>query len=301
VVNATGVFADRIRRLDDPDCEAVLTPSQGAHIVLPKAFLPGDSAIMVPKTEDGRVLFAVPWHDHVVVGTTDTPVEVAELEPRPLAEEVEFLLEHAAHYLSRDPTAGDVLSVFAGLRPLVGKPGTRNTAALSRDHTILVSDSGLVTITGGKWTTYRKMAQDVIDQAELVGGLDHRACRTEQLRIHGYVDRPSPEDALGVYGSEAGSLRALVAERPDLGRPLAGDATPIGAQVVHAVRHELARTLEDVLARRTRMLLLGARASIEAAPAAARLMAQELGTDEAWCDREVRRYAALAERYVWKG
>jgi glycerol-3-phosphate dehydrogenase len=297
VINATGVFADQVRRLDDADCQPILMPSQGAHLVLPKTFLPGDSAIMVPRTEDGRVLFAVPWHDHVVVGTTDTPVDRIELEPQPLAEEIEFLLTHAARYLSRDPGRGDVLSVFAGLRPLVGKPGADGTAGLSRDHSILVSNSGLVTITGGKWTTYRKMAQDVVDQAEIVADLDHRPCTTEDLPIHGFCEPCSRDDGLSVYGSAAPAIRRLAGDDPELGRPLTAEISVIGAQVVWAVRHEMARTVEDVLARRTRALLLGARASIAAAPRVAALMARELGHDDAWCANAVREYTRVATRY----
>src|SRR5262249_17825145 len=159
----------------------------GAHIVLPKAFLPGDSAIMVPRTKDGRVLFAVPWHDHVVVGTTDTPVDKIVLEPRPLKQELDFLFTHAAKYLDKDPRPSAVLSAFAGLRPLVQSNDGHNTAALSRDHHISVSHSGLLTIAGGKWTTYRKMGEDTVDQAEVVAGLQHRPSRTQHLHLHGWT------------------------------------------------------------------------------------------------------------------
>ncbi|HXV77301.1 MAG TPA: glycerol-3-phosphate dehydrogenase/oxidase [Candidatus Polarisedimenticolaceae bacterium] len=297
VINATGVFADELRRLDTPDCVPMLAPSQGTHLVLPKAFLPGDSAILVPRTDDGRVLFAVPWHDHVVVGTTDTAVDRVSLEPRASAEEIEFLLTNAARYLSRDPGPRDVLSVFSGLRPLVARGGAQGTANLSRDHSIVISNSGLVTITGGKWTTYRKMAEEVIDRAEIVADLDHRPCRTETLPIHGHCTPSAAADALGVYGYEAAAIRALVESDPTLGRPLAPGVAVIGAQVVWAVRREMARTVEDVLARRTRALLLGARASAEAADPTATLMARELGRDESWCRRTVQDYRELARGY----
>jgi glycerol-3-phosphate dehydrogenase len=298
VINATGVFTDQLRTLDDPDCRPVITSSQGAHIVLPKAFLPGDSAILVPRTEDGRVLFAVPWHDHVVVGTTDTPVATIELEPRPLREEIDFLLTHAARFLSKDPRPADVLSVFAGLRALVTNGDTTDTASLSRDHSIFVSNSGLISITGGKWTTYRKMAQDVVDQAALVGDLDERPCSTENLQIHGWLDGEVADPALWVYGSDAASIAEIATSDPVLAQPLAPGAAVTGAQVVWAVRHEMARTVEDVLSRRTRALLLDARSSIDCAPEVARLMAQELGRDREWAERSAEDYRELALRYV---
>jgi len=173
VLNATGVFADDLRRQDEPDAARMVRPSQGAHIVLDRAFLPGEAALMIPKTSDGRVLLAVPWQGRVVVGTTDTPVANASLEPLPLEEEIDFILAHAAHYLCRAPKREDVLSVFAGLRPLVNRRSAR-TASLSRDHVIEISKSGLITITGGKWTTYRHMAEEAITAVEQV--LTPRTC-----------------------------------------------------------------------------------------------------------------------------
>ena len=298
VINATGVFTDALRKIDDPDCRPVVTSSQGAHIVLPKSFLPGESAILVPRTEDGRVLFAVPWHDHVVVGTTDTPIEKIEIEPRPLEEEIEFLLAHAARYLSKDPQPEDVLSVFAGLRALVTVGDSKDTQAISRDHSIFVSNSGLISITGGKWTTYRKMAQDVIDQAALVGDLEERACTTETLRIHGWTDDEIADATLWVYGADAAAIGEIANADPALGAPLTPGVAVTGAQVIWAVREEMARTVEDVLSRRTRALLLGARASIDAAPAVARLMARELGRDASWIEQAIADYRELALRYV---
>ncbi|NNK61840.1 MAG: glycerol-3-phosphate dehydrogenase/oxidase, partial [Gemmatimonadetes bacterium] len=186
VINATGPFADGLRRLDDEAARPMIRASQGIHIVLERRFLPGDSAIMVPHTDDRRVLFAVPWHDRVIVGTTDTPVDTIDVEPRPLADEISFVLEHAARYLTQDPEPGDVLSAFAGLRPLVGSDDADDTASLSRDHTLQISPTGLVTITGGKWTTYRKMAEDAVDHAAVLAGLDPVPCTTRDLQIHGY-------------------------------------------------------------------------------------------------------------------
>ena len=162
----------------------MIQPSQGVHIVLDRRFLPDDSAIMVPKTDDGRVLFAIPWHDSVVVGTTDTPIDGVPMEPQPFEEEVDFLLRHAARYLTDDPAREDVRSVFVGIRPLVADPDAEGTSAISRDHTLHIAESGLVTITGGKWTTYRKMAEDTIDQAATLAALEDRDSVTAKLQIH---------------------------------------------------------------------------------------------------------------------
>ncbi|MCP5516579.1 MAG: glycerol-3-phosphate dehydrogenase/oxidase [Verrucomicrobiales bacterium] len=298
IINATGVFADTVRRLDDADCPPVLVASQGIHLVLPRRFLPGDSAIMVPHTSDGRVLFAVPWHDRVIVGTTDVPAAETSLEPRASEAEIGFVLTNAARYLVEDPQRKDVLSVFAGLRPLIKAANARSTAALSRDHSILISDSGLITVTGGKWTTYRKMAEDAVDHAEAVAGLGPRPCPTGRLKLRGWTEEPPPEKSWAVYGADAASLRALLAERPELGEPLHPRLPISGVEVVWAVREEMARTIEDVLSRRTRALLLDARASLEAAPRVAALMAQELGRDAAWQQRAVADYADVARHYV---
>jgi glycerol-3-phosphate dehydrogenase len=299
VINATGVWTDDVRRMDDPSAGQMVTASQGVHIVLDKSFLPGDSAIMVPKTDDGRVLFAIPWNDAVVVGTTDTPVPGAELEPRALEEEVEFLLVHAARYLTKDPQREDVLSVFAGLRPLVGSPdGEGGTAALSRDHTLHISHSGLVTITGGKWTTYRKMAEDTIDQAATLAHLEDRSSPTKDLPIHGYHKHADTFGVLHQYGSDAPDIQALVRADERLAEPIHERLPlPLGV-VVWAARNEMARTLEDVLSRRTRALLLDARASIEAAPRVAEVLAEELGKDATWQEEQVAAYTELAHGYI---
>ena len=298
VVNATGVFTDSVRKMDEPETKSIVTASQGSHVVLPKAFLPGTSAIMVPHTPDGRVLFAVPWHDHVVVGTTDVAVDTIQREPTPMDEEIAFILTNAAKYLSKAPTRKDVLSVFAGLRPLVRVGDAKSTAALSRDHTILISNSGLLTIAGGKWTTFRKMAEDAVDQAQSVAGLDERPCATTHLRIHGSTKQKIESPFLSVYGTDAPAVQELATLDPALAEKIHPDLPYIKAEVVWAVREEMARTVEDVLSRRTRGLLLGARASIEAAPVVADLLARELGRDEAWENKAVADYKAVAQGYV---
>ncbi|MEM1269609.1 MAG: glycerol-3-phosphate dehydrogenase/oxidase [Bacteroidota bacterium] len=299
VVNATGVFTDGVRRMDEPGRPGIIQPSQGVHIVLDRRFLPTDHAIMVPQTDDGRVLFAIPWHDVVVVGTTDTPVPQAELEPKPLEDELDFLVTHAARYLTEDPDYSDVLSTFAGLRPLVKAGGDGNdTASISRDHTLIVSNSGLVTIAGGKWTTYRKMAQDTVDMAVTVGLLPSASAVTEDLKIHGWSEPLDPSHPLAVYGSDIEGLQALINESPDLEEKLHPELPYTRAEVVWAARHELARTVDDVLARRTRAILLNARASIEAAPMVASLLAETLGHNGTWAENQVETYTAIASGYL---
>ena len=300
VINATGIFTDVIRRLDEPAVEPLLTFSSGVHLVLHRRFLPGDCALMVPKTSDGRVLFAVPWHDHVVVGTTDEPRDAPELEPIPLASEVTFLLEHISEYLIQPVTRADVRSVFTGLRPLVKAGNSAATATLSRDHVIAVSPGGLVTITGGKWTSYRKMAEDVVSRAAAVGGLAKHAPATEKLSLYGAVTPPPTGEAnrFPLHGTDAPALEALIAAEPALDR-LLHDRLPYRAvEIVWAARHEMARSVEDVLARRTRALLLDARAALEAAPFTAALLARELGQSTTWATKQVTAFGKIAQTYL---
>ncbi len=298
VINATGVFTDGIIKMDDPKAPKMILPSQGIHLVLDRSFLPGESAIMVPQTEDGRVLFATPWHGKVIVGTTDTEVSSASLEPRPMEEEISFLLTHAAYYLSKDPGPADVLSMFAGLRPLVSQGAEANTAAVSRDHTVHISRSGLVTIAGGKWTTCRKMAEDTIDQAATVAQLKESPSVSADLNIHGYHKNSEKFGALSIYGADARGILDLMREDSAYQQKLHDAFATVAAEVVWAVRHEMARTVEDFLSRRTRALLLDARASMEMAPAVAAIMARELKKDEAWMTDQIHRYRDLARSYV---
>ena len=298
VINATGVFTDSIRSLDEPGATSMVQASQGVHIVLDRSFLPGYSAIMVPHTDDGRVLFAIPWHNRTVVGTTDTPLDGPSLEPRPLEDELEFLIVHSQRYLSKDPQSEDVLSCFAGLRPLVSSGDDDNTAAISRDHTIRISNSGLITIAGGKWTTYRKMGEDVIDQAMTIGGLEERPSVTKNLHLHGWHANADSFDTLSVYGSDAPSVKSTLNEHPN-GKELIHDRLPyFKGEVAWAVKNEMARTLDDVLARRTRALLLDARATIEAAPSVAQTMASLLDKDSAWEKEQLETFNGIAEGYI---
>ncbi len=299
VINATGVFTDALVQMDDPGARPMISPSQGVHIVLDRSFLPGDSAIMVPHTDDGRILFAIPWHGRALIGTTDTPVSGASLEPLPMKEELEFLIVHAARYLTKDPEPVDVLSAFAGLRPLVKEGGgDGDTASISRDHTLHIARSGLISIAGGKWTTYRKMAEDTVDQAWGVAGLGEVEARTKKLRVHGHCAAPVDGGDFESYGSDAEAVRNLCAEIPG-GNGLLASSLPYRAgEVAWAAREEMARTVEDVLARRTRSLLLDAPASVKAAPLVAKLLAVEMGKDQKWQEEQVKEYEGLARGYI---
>lgn len=298
VVNATGAFADAVRQLASPGIETMIVPSQGTHVVLSREFLPGDTAIMVPRVGEGRVMFAIPWQGHTLVGTTDSPIPAASLEPRPLEEEIDFLLRTAGRYLRRVPGRRDVLSAFTGIRPLVGPRQTRVTAAISRDHTIHVDPAGLVTTTGGKWTTYRRMAEETVDRIARLAGLPARPCVTPSLRIHGFDADAARHGALAGYGADAPAIAALAEREPALGERLHGELTSIATEVVWAARHEMARTVEDVLARRLRALFLNARAAIEAAPRVAALLARECGRDAGWEQGQVAAFTALARPYL---
>jgi glycerol-3-phosphate dehydrogenase len=302
VVNATGVFTDAIRRLDEPVVAPLVTVSQGVHVVLERGFLPGDTAVLIPKTDDGRVLFLIPWHDRVLVGTTDTPVASPEPEPRPLAEEIDFLLSHAGRYLNAAPGLSDVRSTFAGLRPLIRprRSSGVTTSRLSREHTVEVSRSGLVTITGGKWTTYRRMAETAVDLAAEVGGLAKSPCPTANLPLHGCLDEVAA-GPFAVYGADAAALERLQAEDPQLAEPIHPGLPYRLAEVVWAARHESARTVEDVLARRTRALFLDARAALDAAPRVASLLATELSHGPEWRDQQIVAFRALARGYLVPG
>lgn len=297
VVNATGIFSDEVRRMAAPDAPAMIAPSQGIHLVFDKSFLSGDAAIMVPHTSDGRLMFAIPWHNHTLVGTTDTPIDAPSYEPRPMEQEIQFILETAGRYLRKTPRREDILSAFAGVRPLVKASGAkaRATSTISREHTISIDSSGLLTIAGGKWTTYRRMAADVVDEAIKLGHLNHAACVTNDLCLHGCDATAAGE--LVVYGSDAAQIQKLAASDPELARQLDAELPYTGAEVVWAARREMARTLDDVLARRLRALPLNARAAMRMAPETAKLLARETGRDEAWVENQLRAFRNLAAQY----
>ena len=298
IVNATGAFTDETRRLADKAAGTLLSPSQGIHLVLPREFLRSGSAIMVPHTSDGRVLFVIPWHDRTVIGTTDTPIESASYEPAPMEEEIAFVLETAAAYLTRPPRREDILSIYVGIRPLVKAAGSdlSKTSALSRDHTIHIDPNGLLTIVGGKWTTYRQMAEDTVDHAAMLGHLPEVECRTASLAIHAATEE-APAD-LKVYGTDATNIVAISEASPELAEPLHPALPYRKAEVVWAVREEMARTVEDVLARRTRALLLDAAAAMDSGPIVASLMAAEMQRDKLWELEQVRSFREMAKQYL---
>lgn len=301
VINATGVFTDAVLQMDDPYADTLVYPSQGIHIVIDAKHFKGTNALMIPKTDDGRVLFAVPWQGKVVVGTTDTHVDHIEAEPLPLAEEIIFLLDHFNRYCNAQLTKADVLSVFVGLRPLVKAAGTTVSSMLSRDHTLVVSPSRLVTITGGKWTTYRKMAEDAVNNAVFIGKLEGGKCITKDLQI-------------GDLGASKKLAEQLLKEDPSLGAMLFQDlkekSSSVGADllsgayairavdVVIAARCKYVKTVEDFLARRNRLLFLDARAAIEIAPAVGSILQKELDWSDTQREAQVEAFIQLAHQYM---
>ena len=297
VINATGAFCDTVRRLSNEKAEKIIAPSQGIHLVFDREFLSSGDALMIPKTSDGRVLFAIPFHGKTLVGTTDTPIETAELEPRAFEREIKFILQTAAEYFDKPPQREDVLSIFAGVRPLVKSAKTKNTAALSRDHTIEIDESDLLTITGGKWTTYRRMAEDAVNQAIERANLSAKNCATEDLKIHGFCEDAEKFGDLAVYGADARKIRELIKESPSLGEKLHADLPYRAAEVIWAIRFEMAQTVEDVLARRTRALFLDAKAAVEMAPRVAEIMALEAGKDANWIAGQIEIFNKIAGNY----
>lgn len=299
VINATGVFVDDILCLDTPGKKPIVRPSQGVHLVFDKSFLNCEAALMIPETADGRVLFAVPWHDHVLVGTTDTPLDKHTLEPKALETEISFILKTVQQYFSKPVTRKDVLSVFAGLRPLAApQKETDSTKEISRDHKLMVSTSGLITITGGKWTTYRQMAEVTVNKAIEIGHLKNIACKTAELPIHGSTTAIEKDYNNAVYGSDYNRIQALENEDDSLNNKIVEGFPYTWAHVIWAVRHEMARTVEDLLARRLRLLFLDAAAALKAAPVVADLMAGELEKDTAWKKEQLETFRLLASNYL---
>ncbi|TVP50664.1 MAG: glycerol-3-phosphate dehydrogenase/oxidase [Mongoliibacter sp.] len=300
VVNATGVFADKILKMDKPEAPKSIQPSQGIHLVLDQSFLGGKDALMIPKTSDGRVLFAVPWHGKLVVGTTDTLRDKAKLEPEALVKEIDFILETAEAYLSKAPSREDVLSVFAGLRPLAApKEGSTKTKEISRSHKVIVSDSKLISITGGKWTTFRKMGEDTVSYFPQVTGEKLNESKSGNIKYHGYTQSPQDGHWKG-YGSHAAEIQKMIKADASLGEKLHAEYPYTKAEVVWSARYEMAVKVEDVLSRRIRMLLLDAKAAVQMAPVVAKLMALELGKDDSWVNSELEDFKKLANKYILK-
>lgn len=297
VVNGTGAFCDQMRQMADADAERIIQPSQGVHIVLDDSFLPGDNALMIPETSDGRVMFAIPWHGATLIGTTDTPIESISLEPQAFDEEIEFLLATAGKYLTRQPTRTDIRSVFTGIRPLVKTASAKNTAALARDHTIEIDRARMLTVTGGKWTTYRLMAEDAVTRAAELADLPAKSCATKNLKIHGFDKNAERFGKLAVYGADAANILDLIEENPSLKERIHPRLSYSKAEIVWAARQEMAQTVEDVLARRTRALFLDARAAIEAAPIVAEILSKELGRDEKWQQEQIKIFEKVAAVY----
>jgi glycerol-3-phosphate dehydrogenase len=299
VVNATGVFVDELLNMDEPEAKKMVQPSQGIHLVFDKSFLGPHDALMIPKTKDGRVLFAIPWHDRTLIGTTDTPLDAHQLEPVALEEEIRFILDTAADYLTKIPNRKDALSVFAGLRPLAApQTDQQKTKEISRSHKLIVSPSGLITIMGGKWTTYRKMAEDTVDTAIRTANLPNKKSITQTLSLHGSKDSVEWTNSFFVYGSDALDVKALSKENPSWKEVLDPRLPYIAAEVIWSTRFEMARTIEDVLARRTRALFLDARAAIDMASKVANLMAKELNKNEDWEKEQVLSFLSVAKNYI---
>jgi len=299
VINATGAFSDSVRRMSDEKSKNIIALSQGIHLVFAKAFLRGKTALMIPKTSDGRVLFVIPWHDKTLIGTTDTPIKKAELEPNAFQEEIKFILETAKNYLVKPPTQADILSVFVGIRPLIKSGNSKNTARLSRDHLIEIDESNLLTITGGKWTTYRRMAEDAVNRAVKIADLPKKSSPTKDLMIHGFCENAESFGDLAIYGADAEKILQLISKNPKLSEKLHKDLPYCAAEIVWAVRNEMAQTVEDILARRTRALFLNAKAAVRLAPKVAQIMADELRKDKSWIDEQIREFNDVAKNYCF--
>lgn len=298
VINATGVFVDSILDMDDKSSPAAVMPSQGVHLVIDREFFPSDHALMIPKTRDGRVLFAVPWKNAVVLGTTDTPLQEISEEPSALNEEIDFILEHFNQYNEKQITKDDIKSVFAGLRPLVKTSNNKSTALASRDHTIIVSSSNLITITGGKWTTYRKMAKDALNNAVFVAKLPIVKCATRSLRLHGYTENIQASSALSIYGSDAKEIQQMMKEDVSMGERIHPDHAYTKAELIWSIRNEMALQVEDILARRSRILFVDAAAAIASVEKVASIMANELKKDNLWIQQQIALFTELAKGYL---
>ena len=298
VINATGVFVDNILKKDNPKAKKVVKPSQGVHLVIDNSFLQSDFALLIPKTKDGRILFAVPWHDKVILGTTDEPKEKAVVEPKATEKEIDFILETAGRYLIKKPTKKDIKSVFAGLRPLAAPNDDEKTKEISRSHKIMQSNSGLVSIIGGKWTTYREMSEDLIDKVESFFNLEKTKSVTEHLKIHGYQENTNFKNPLYFYGSDLDLIEKMIQKNPDLATVISDKLSINKAQIIFAIQNEFARNTYDILARRTRALFLDAEESLKIAPKVIEIIARELHKDTTWQKEELKRFTITANGYL---
>lgn len=298
IVNATGVFADKILKLDNPQAAKTIQPSQGIHLILDLEFLGGQDALMIPTTKDGRVLFGIPWHGKLLLGTTDTIREKAKLEPEALQQEIDFVLETAGTYLTGKPTRKDVIAVFAGLRPLaLPQEGSTKTKEISRSHKIIVSPSGLVSLIGGKWTTYRKMGEDTVNFFTRITGKAIPASATSKQHLHGYTET-IPTGHWAVYGSDAQKIQTLAVQNPALAELIHPSFPNILAEVVWACEQEMALTLEDVLSRRIRLLILDPEVALASAEKVAHTMAAVLDRKEDWITTELLNFKKIAAKYL---
>ena len=296
VINATGVFAEEIIRMDQPKIEKMIQPSQGVHIVLERRFLKSKHAILIPQTSDGRVLFAVPWKNYVIVGTTDTHVKKASEEPKALKEEVDFILKNAGKYMSVKPKRNDIKSVFAGLRPLAATSNKKSTKEVSRSHKIDISPSGLISVLGGKWTTYRKIAEDALDKAISINKLKKKKCKTERTKLFGFKRNVSWSDPMHVYGSLKKKVESLGGINDN--KSLSNKFYISNNIIEWSIIHEMALTVEDILARRTRCVFLDSKESKRIAPIVAQKMADVLGEDDKWIDAELKKFNKLIKNYI---
>ncbi|MDC0928264.1 glycerol-3-phosphate dehydrogenase/oxidase [Flavobacteriaceae bacterium] len=296
VINATGVFAEEIIRMDQPKIEKMIQPSQGVHIVLERRFLKSKHAILIPQTSDGRVLFAVPWKNYVVVGTTDTHVKKASEEPKALNEEIDFILKNAGKYMSVKPKRDDIKSVFAGLRPLAATSNKQSTKEVSRSHKIDISPSGLISVLGGKWTTYRKIAEDALNTAISINKLKKKKCKTERTKLFGFKRNVSWSDPMHVYGSMKKKVESLggINDNKSLSKKFYISNNIIEWSIIH----EMALTVEDILARRTRCVFLDSKESKRISPVVAQKMADVLGEDDKWIDAELKKFNKLIKNYI---
>jgi glycerol-3-phosphate dehydrogenase len=296
VLNATGIFSDEIRNIDQPNSPAIVQQAQGVHIVVDKKHFNSAESLLIPKTDDGRVLFTVPWHGEVLVGTTDTKVEESKIEPVAFKEEINFIIGNINKYLEKPITEKDILSIYAGIRPLI-KQDSSNTSAISREEKMVLSQSNLVSVIGGKWTSYRRMSEKVVDFLIANKLVKAGKSNTANLQLHGFLKREYVEildDHIRQYGSDLKILKTLEGNEEKIHPKMPFTK----AQVLYALRYEQAQTVDDVLARRTRALFLNAKYAKEAAQTVAEIMAKELGKNQAWIKEQVAYFEDVAKNYI---